>query len=234
MRLALEAFADKHGELNETVQTRLDRLKSDFEAKRAKTLREVARRAFPESCMKLIESHVRDKDLVLTDAAAWTRKEMLTLAWAAVVERMGQYDTVTPEEAMSFWEARKKRVWRKASYGSGTFIVKPAKVKPPTRRRNNNRRGANGGGAAPVTTPKPPTRDSWWAGAKTKERAGWVMAYFVERSGLFEVHDTPHIRPCSTCNGAGLETKLASNGATHAYICTRCAGSQSDVTVRYR
>lgn len=233
VRLGLEAFGEKHGELATAVQARLDRLKSDFEAKRNAKLRDVARRAFPDACMDAIEAKVREKDVTLTDASGWTRKEMVDIAWAEVVKRMAQYDTVTPEEAQAFWEGRKKRVWRKISYGSGTFIVKPAKVKPPARRANNNNRRGGNAGVVP-TTPKPPTRDGWWASAKSKERAQWIMAYFVERSGLFEVNEVPLLRPCPLCNGRGLQTKLASNGATHAYICTRCAGSQSDVTVRYR
>ena len=123
------------------------------------------------------------------------------------------------------------------TYGSGTFIVEPAKLKPPTRRPrpagSGSGSGSGGGAAPPVTIPKPPTRDQWWAGAAARERAAWVLAYFVEHSELFELGER-ELRPCLICNGVGLQSKTFQTGEVLTYLCVRCGGAQNDVVVKYR
>jgi hypothetical protein len=60
------------------------------------------------------------------------------------------------------------------------------------------------------------------------------MAYFAERSGLFEVAEEPKLYTCRVCNGEGLESEVSQTGAINAYLCTRCAGTRNDIGVRFR
>ena len=69
--------------------------------------------------------------------------------------------------------------------------------------------------------------------ASMREREQWVLAYFVERSELFELDD-PEYRPCSLCHGVGLLSKVLQTGQTMSYLCTQCAGAQQDKIVKYR
>ena len=224
------AFEEAHPEVGEVVAAYMKQLSTKLEKQRDKYMRNLAKREFPRIVIKLIEAKCKEKDITLTDATSWTKRDLPTLAFEKLAERMQKADDVNPAEAQAFWDQRKRRIWSSANYGSGTFIIAPAKVKPARARRGGNNR-QNAGPKMP--TPKPPTRDEWWA-QKKSERASWLMAFFVERSELFEVDSEPKLRPCPKCNGAGLESKTTTSGATWQYRCTRCAGSQYDRTVRYR
>ncbi|MDJ0974821.1 MAG: hypothetical protein QNJ98_10210 [Planctomycetota bacterium] len=232
---AQQAFPEKHPEYGEAVKILLERLGKDFEKKRSEYFRHQARFHFPKICEKLIEKKVKEKDISVTDVTSWTRRELPEAAFLALSERFANKDDITPEEAQQFWSERTKRNWITRSYGEGTFVVKPAKIKPPSQRRNNANRNRQGRSqAAPkIKVPKPPTREQWWARAKSRERTAWTMAYFAERSGLFEV-GTEKLTPCRVCNGQGLERKTLQGGGVLAYICTRCAGTRNDWAVKFR
>ena len=229
----LEEFPTKHPEVGEVVSIRLERLTKRFEDERNEYFRREARTHFVKISEKLIEKKVKEKDITVTDVTSWTRRELPEEAFKLLSERFARKDDVTPEEAQTFWEQRKKRNWITRSYGAGTFVVKPAKVKPPKKKKSSNNRRSSGKAAPKITIPKPPTREQWWARAKSRERTSWVMAYFVERSGLFEV-GPEKLSNCKICNGAGLESKTLQGGGVLAYICTRCAGTRSDWLVRFK
>ncbi len=81
--------------------------------------------------------------------------------------------------------------------------------------------------------PKLKTRDQWWEKASRKERADVALAYFVERSGLFEISE-PKGRDCATCAGTGLIKRGLANGKKLVCVCPRCQGTGRDQVVRYR
>ena len=175
---------------------------------------------------KRILKKVSEPDIALTDVAAWTRRELpeeLTVWWA---ESLGESKPITLDAAREAWEGRLREGWLAASYGSGTYIVLPPKRKPP-------RRGARTGSGAQVEVPKPPTRDGWWAKTPPRERMVWTLAYFAERSALFEVGERMY-KPCPACQGKGVITKRLQGNKDIEYLCPRCGGAQQDVTVRYR
>jgi len=233
VRIMLEEFPTKHPGAGELLQNRLEKAKKTFAQRRAEFFSLEAKINFPKIVVKLIKAKVQEKEIGLADASAWTRRELPEVAFAALAERFGRRDDVTPEEARQFWDNRRKSGWRTVTYGSGTFIVMPAKIKPPTRRRTTKKR--NTGAAPKVTLPKPPTRDQWWeVKADTKQRTNWIMAFFVDNSGLFEVAEEPKLTPCPQCNGMGLESQRTQSGDTVKFICRRCAGSQNDKRVKYR
>ncbi len=230
----IKGFAEKHPDAGEAIQRRLEKLKKDYTTRRADYFQLEAKINFPKIVLKLIKEKVGEKDIGLSDATAWTRRELPDAAFEALATRLQRRDaSVTPEEARAFWEGRRKSGWKYAAYGSGTFIVEPPKIKPPKRRRPRKSKGR--GGAAPqVKIPKPPTRDQWWARAPTKERQSWVMAFFVDNADLFEVAEEPKYTLCPKCNGIGLESKALQTGGTLAYLCTRCGGAQRDKRVKFR
>jgi hypothetical protein len=237
VRGLIDEFAAAHPDMSPAVSQTLERLRSDFTQKRTAYLQEQAARYFIKDVERLITQKVKEKDVALTDATAWTRRELPDAAFAKVAERMKRWDEVTPEDARAFWDGRPKRPWRRVTYGSGTFIVDPPKLKPPQRRtspqRNSGSSRPSGGAAPKVEIPKPPNRDQWWEKANTTDRTNWVFAYFVERSDLFEVSDRDY-RPCQICQGSGLLSKTLQNGETLEYLCTRCGGAQRDVIVKFR
>ena len=238
VRDMLAEFSTAHPDVGQALKSRVEKTQVDFERARAEYFQLEAKIDFPKIVEKMIKEKVQEKDIGLADVTAWTRRELPDLAFAELAARFARRDdAVTAEQARTFWDNRKKSGWRTVTYGSGTFIVNPAKVQPAKKSNNNPKKSApNKGGAAPkVTIPKPPTRDQWWEQkADPKQRMYWVMAYFVENSGLFEVAEEPKWVPCVQCQGTGLESQRLQTGDTLKFICRRCAGCQNDKRVRFR
>lgn len=170
---------------------------------------------------------VKGTGVALTDVVAWTRRELpeeLATWW---IELYPEGELLTRDAALAAWAGRAKEGWLSASYGSGTFIVVPPKRKPP-------KRGARPGKNAEIVLPKPPTRDAWWTNASAKARTAWVLAYFVEHSGLFELDAERISTACRMCHGEGMIVKVLQGGAKVRYLCPRCGGAQADASIRYR
>lgn len=239
-RELMERFKSEHQDVSDATKARFSISEKKFHKKRDKIFAAMAGRKYVGIVKDLLEAKAKGEDeLSITEGVAYTRRELIEDSFKALAALMQRRDSTVDEgTARKYWDARRKRGYRSASFGAGTFIVKPPEVKPPSRRRGGNnarRRGGNqrgGGAAAPI--PKPPTRDGFWAAAKTQERVDWLFAYFVQNSGLFDVAEKPQLRPCPTCNAVGLQSRQNSNGTVTYYLCTRCAGSQQDLTLRYR
>jgi hypothetical protein len=237
VREILEGFFEKHPEAGEAVRKAVETAKEQFAKEREKAMAKAAGDAFPKLVRRLIRARVKDKDVKLTEVQSWAKRTLPEEAMAELAGKshLGRLDSaVTPEEARTFWDARPKRDWKRVSYGAGTFVVEPPKVKPPSRRSGGGGGGSSGGVAVQVEIPKPPTRDSWWEKENVDRREDWVFAQFVENSGLFDVHPKKDKSPCDVCVGSGLLHKMLSGGGQLSYLCTRCAGAQFDLTVRYR
>ena len=244
VREILDGFGEQHPDAGEAVLGQLEAMKADATNERSAYFTNVAKREYVDIVEDLIQDKVREEvdgePIALTDVTSWTRRDLPEAAFARMAEKyMSRYDDVTPEEARAFWdrrlELRSKPRWRRSSYGSGTFIVDPPKIKPPKRNSGGGggaRRPGSGGGGS-VQIPKPPTRDQWWDKANVKDKTQWVLAYFAERSELFELGDR-EFRPCQLCHGVGLLSKTLQTGDTLSYLCTRCGGAQQDVVVKYR
>ncbi len=186
-----------------------------------------------------LRAHIRkktaEKSIGLSDVTAWTRRELPEAFFVDNATWAGMAKPVRPEVARKLWEERKRGGWHAASFGSGTFIVRPPGPKP--RRRIPSAQGRPAGKDAAdhhVKLPTPLTRDQWWRRASVRDRTDWVLAFFVQQSGLFDVHDEEATARCRMCNGSGQESKMLSSGDRISYLCTRCAGVRHDVTVRYR
>ena len=239
VREGLAAFAEKHPEAGEAVKKKVEELTARFTAERTTFMSKKAGDNFVKKAQKLIADKVKPKDAVMSDVQAWTRKELPEEAFAELTKLLQTYDlAVTPEETKTFWEGRPKKpnVWRKASYGSGSFIIEPAKIKPPTGGGGGGGRPPprpGGGPAPPIKIPPPPHR-AGWGDTPLSERAEWILAYFVENSGLFEVAPKRDKSACALCLGEGLIRKVLSGGGQLVYLCTRCGGTQYDLTVKYR
>jgi hypothetical protein len=235
VRAMLSEFAEANPDMSAGVQSKLDALRALFDDKRATYFQRMAARYFVKDVQRLIDDKVSDPEIPITDVTSWSRSKLPEEAFAKLAERMAKFDEqITPQEAQSFWEGRPRRPWQRVSYGAGTFVVDPPKIEPPKPSSGGGgQRPASGGAAVQIKIPKPPTRDQWWAGAATEERSSWVLAYFIERSDLFQLGD-PEYRNCSLCMGQGLLHKTLQNGQTLSYLCLRCGGAQRDMLVVYR
>ena len=234
VREMLEKFKEDHPDAGEAIAHRLERGKSEFVKRRNAYFQLEAKINLPKILKKMIKVKVQEKDIGLSDVTGWTKRELVDLAFEDLAALFSKRDDVTPEEARTFWEGRPKSNWRTESYGSGTFIVEPPKIKPPKRKRTKNKRSSSKKGTTTFKPPKPPNQDQWWEMAKTPMRVTWVMAFVAENSGLFEVSANPKYSKCQKCNGEGLESKRFQSGQIVYYLCTRCGGAQRDKRVKFR
>ncbi len=212
------------------LATRIEALKAYFAEKRRAAFTKAARSDFLDFVYRVTARSVHERSTDLADVRAWARKSLADDAFRSMAKDWTRLDDVSPEEARVFWANRKRSAWSSVSYGSGTFIVEPAKQRP-AKRKPKKSTGASGPG---VTVPKPPTPDQWWAKASQRERMDWILAWFVENSDLFDVDPTPLRANCPRCHGKGTLSMRTADGAVHRYLCTRCAGSQQDRRVKFR
>jgi len=241
VREAMDTFLTRHPEASDGVKKKVDDLKADFTKKRSAYFATLAGQQFEKIARRLIELRVRAKDAVFNDVQAWVRKDAITEAFDALTKQLQARDAaVTDEETKAFFDARPKKAngWRRVSYDSGSFLIEPAKIKPPSGQPKappgSSKKNNNNGPQVTIPIPKPPTRDTWWETASAEVRARFWWATFVEKNGLFEVQPKHDRTPCSTCDGAGKLTKLLSGGSSLEYLCPRCGGSQYDQLVVYR
>jgi hypothetical protein len=220
-RRLLADYVEQHAELSEEARAALADVQAEADARRDRVLAHVARHDFPAICRRLIEARVKEKAVGLEDARAWAKKDLANAAFAELARRIARWDTVDPRPS---WEARwdetGRGAWQRVSYGSGTFLAHPANVLPARV-------------PAPANLPVPPTPEQWWR-MHAVERAPWLMASFVETSGLFEVAEALHQDPCVGCLGEGIKEKRAQTGAVITFLCDRCAGTRFDYAVRFR
>lgn len=229
-RADIASFTQRHENLPDVVLEQLARLEKLFTERRNEYFQLEAKIQFPKIVERAIKKKLGEKDVTLSDVTGWTRRDLPEQAFKELEERFARKDDVTPDEVRQFWENRRKGSWRTAGYGAGTFIVEKPQIQAPKRTGGG---GGSGGQPGPAfTPPKPPTRDQWWAHAAPRDRESWVLAFFVENSGLFEVGEPKWVN-CPTCGGVGLLSTLTGGGEV-AYLCTRCGGARRDKTVRFR
>lgn len=241
VREATDSFLTRHPDASDPVKKKFEDLKVEFTKKRATYFADLAGKSLERIVRRQIELKVRPKDAAFTEVQAWIRKDAILDSLAELTKQLQVRDAaVTDEEAKAFFEARPKRAagWKRASYDSGSFLIEPAKIKPPSGQpkspSGSSKKNNNQGPPVVIPVPKPPTRDTWWETATGDVRTRFWFATFVEKNGVFEIKPKHDRIACGTCDAAGKLTKLGTSGASLEYLCPRCGGSQYDQVVVYR
>lgn len=238
VREGIDGFLTKHPDASEGVKRQLETLKTAFTQKRAEAFARRAGKELVDLLKVAISKKVSPKDAAYNDVMGWARKDAVDGAFKELTDKFQVRDpVVTLDETRTFFDARPKKAgaWRYAKYGSGSFLIEPPKVKPPSGGNRPPPRPQKGGGPVPnIKIPKPPTRDEWWAAASGEDRTQFWLASIAEKSGIFDVAPQRERVACSLCNGEGLIHKVTSNGQDLTYLCNRCGGAQYDLTVKFR
>jgi len=152
---------------------------------------------------------------------------------------------VDEDEVMRLWNEREGGRYRQASYGLGTWLLGEDEAlavpgdeadEPEVRQGSqeaarreledrleryfkNQRlaRQAGSGGGPNLEEP-----EAFWKRARGVEKGQWILAYFVENSGLFRV-ERVRFSNCRECSGTGTRTVLYTGGST--------GGTAQDITV---
>jgi hypothetical protein len=162
----------------------------------------------------------------LEEVMAYLDDKMKTDIAAAVANELQKISKEATEDSVrQLWKGRKKVRWLTASYGLGTWLLGKAAAlrgyeesgeekKPET---EMDRMRAELGAKvkrfleaqevarrAQSADEKKEDRQGFWAEFGSSGRSNWVLAYYVENSGDFEINPKPLIQACQTCAGAGI------------------------------
>lgn len=131
---------------------------------------------------------------------------------------------VTTESVRQLWAKRSRIHWYRASYGYGTWLLgedaalkgqeteKPkevltekdkerAELEQRIQRFLKNQEMARKGKEA---SEKKDDAEAAWKELSSAARAGWILAYYAENSGDFEVGPKPLFAACRECGGKGV------------------------------
>lgn len=175
----------------------------------------------------------------LASAKQWMSKDLPKAIWDRVQADLG----ISADELDAFWKTRSSKKLQSANYGTGSFIViKKAqgpkggdanRPKPPGARRDGGA-GAGGPPRAPAKEDKARTDEEWYEERSTTDRKNWLIAYFVESSGIFEISRTDESEICDSCAGKGVLIATTTDGGQSSTVCAKCNQSGKFRKVFYR
>lgn len=177
-----------------------------------------------------------------------------------LVEKVSE--EIALEDVRTLWEARRKRSYIAATYGSsGTWLLGRDKA-------NEGAAEDEGPAAGPVSAvdaerqaleerikryvenqrvtqrsrnseDADDERETFWASWSASGRAQWLHSYYAEESGDFEVRPRPYLKACQTCGGRGgvelLVTGTVLRGESASLAeCPLCHGVQVVRRVYFR
>jgi hypothetical protein len=173
----------------------------------------------------------------------------------------------TPDAVKKLWLQRKKQRWNRASYGLGTWLLgKDAALKGNDEKAETPKVAVNEkdkerlelekklqrflqnqelARKAKSNADQTDDREKAWKEMSPDARAGWMLAYYCENSGDFEVNPKPTFSACPECGGTGtLVMALAGGNVSRSAIgkastdtkmeCPTCHGLGVTRKISYR
>ncbi len=205
--------------------------------------REVNKRIDKYARQREVQSNDKEKKITVDTAMAWMRSKL----HKEIVEDLAKKHELDPKsEIEKMWKDRTQRSTRRASYGSGTFIVQKA-PKSTSNSRNNGlnkriqealqrrQRGRNRQQQPQQQQPEQKliTKEQWWKKVDSTQRAFWMRAWYAENGRQMKV-ESKHMRNCNQCGATGRLKSMSVQGGTNVLACPRCQGNKGDKVVNYR
>lgn len=177
-------------------------------------------------------AHMAALEKSFEEAVAYTQEAMRLELFNSVAQDMQKISKeATPDTVRQMWAARKKIIWHHASYGLGTWLLgrdealkgmeEEKEETKPVSEADQQRADLEGkikaflqnqemARRAQSQDEQSEDRDGFWKEFPVMSRAQWLLAYFVENSGDFEVAKHPNLSNCPDCGGHGTrETSVA-------------------------
>lgn len=169
-----------------------------------------------------------------------------------------------PDEAIAqLWLERDRGRWRPASYGLGTWLLgedgalagleaseEPKEQQSDTdaqraaldERLNRFLKNQESQRRARRSQEQDEDVEAYWAQLPHSARTNWLVAYFVENSGLFDLREKPELHNCRECGGTGVREVIYTGsarsdsvgGGTQRQVCETCKGIGRTRRIRYR
>jgi hypothetical protein len=207
-----------------------------------------------EWARKLVRAQAQDPEASFEASVDWveTLPEQILARVHAELSR-DVTKGLTPEDVRERWDAREGGRWQKASYGEGTWLLghddalagldgrvaegSEEGKQPQTERERERERlqekirrflknqevireAKSGGGDG-----ERDDHQDFWKSWGSNGRAGWLLAYYAEKSGDMELRP-PIFRDCTQCGGTGVR-EMIHTGSARSNSGTSTAGSSS-------
>lgn len=189
------------------------------------------------------------------DVLAYVVKE------AALITKEANEDVIR-----NFWKQRRKIRWSRATYGLGTWLLgrdaalkgnePEKKAETPVSAKDKERAELDAklrqylqnqemARKAKSTAEQKDDREAAWKELSLDNKAGWILAYYVENSGDFEIDPKPTFTPCRECGGEGTRilslaganvsrSAVGKNGTDTKIECPSCHGLGVVRRISYR
>ncbi len=257
---AWKSLADKFPE-SEVVKQSAEGITGKIEAKRTEYLNaQVPLRWFgllrklltDRSYQKQVENPENKvkEDFTLAHAKNFSRKAVGKEVGDGIAGALG----IAADEVRTIFAGRKSFDYKRANYGSGTFIVEKSSLPIAGASSGNvaDQLGKLlGGGKATAEDLKRflpqgqqqgkgqqlETADQWWNRQQASDRFQWMMAFYAENSGEMVIVRIESPACSGDCAGKGYYTYLtpgAEVGGTKYAICPRCHGVGHDRVVVFK
>lgn len=218
------------------AQDALKKRQSVEKAREAK-LRERAVDSWHSWLSRLIAAKAREPQLTMEAAMSWLDEGVSKELVDAVAKELARSvsESITPEQVTRYWRERAGGRWRRASYGQGTFLlgdsearkglVKDEPAAAPTSETESVRRQLEErlkrylasqevvrAAQQSAGQDEESEQEKFWKEYGGSSRAQWMLAYFVEHSGDYQLRD-PQFTNCPDCGGVGKREILNAVGA---------------------
>ncbi|MEM1447650.1 MAG: hypothetical protein AAF957_14750 [Planctomycetota bacterium] len=166
----------------------------------------------------------------------------------------------TTEDVRQLWEARDRGRYTSTTYSTGTWLLGEGRaqaggeeeetaaeavsqvdeerkaIEEKIKRYLDNQRIARRNQAA---QDEEDAAQTFWETWSRTDRGSWLLAYYVEEAGDFDVRPRPRLRPCRTCAGQGAIELLVTGavpkgGAASVALCPTCRGVKVVRSVYFR
>ncbi|MEM9378843.1 MAG: hypothetical protein AAGB93_02760 [Planctomycetota bacterium] len=166
----------------------------------------------------------------------------------------------TLEDVRQLWEARDRVRYTSTTYSTGTWLLGEGRAQAggeeeetakeavskvdeerqalenKIKRYLDNQRIARRSQAA---EDEEDAAQTFWETWSRTDRASWLLAFYIEEAGDYDVRPRPRLRPCRTCGGTGAIELLVTGavpqgGAGSVSLCPTCRGVKVVRSVYYR
>ncbi|MBC8370177.1 MAG: hypothetical protein H8E25_09260 [Planctomycetes bacterium] len=235
-------------------------LRDKFEIEREKAIINYLRRHWFMRVMAVLRKQSLDKNARLDSLITWVESEVPQLVRQQFIEELEyMHDSLTQDMITELWASRLDYSSNShtAGYGDGTWILgadrarsgltasaedaaeQDGKTEQQREMEERMKRYLDN-----LKTQQRATENSdaeqrpedWWKGAQATARLQWLLAYYSEYSGDYELTNVKFAY-CPTCAGLGyLETLElgASGSARKRYECQTCHGVQVKRSLNFK
>jgi|FLOH01.1.fsa_nt_gi hypothetical protein len=222
-----------------------------FDARRDAAVTRYLQRHWYNRVLKILQRKALDKNLRIDEASAWLETELPSMVRLQLISELESMDKgLTAIAVNERWQARlaSGASSHSAGYGDGTWILgverakaglHDAEAKAQEDGKSEEQRdmeermkkymdNLEAGRRAKASAEEDISPEDWWLRAEVTWRFQWLLAYYAEFSGDYEIVNV-QFKLCSTCAGQGFLESLnvvSKDGTKKRTKCPTCHAVQ--------